>query len=644
MRFPRLILLGALMAAPLTAPAATVTRAPYLQRGSPSQITVRWRTDVATNSRVRYGTDPLNLSQSSDVTTLVTDHIVSLVGLAQETKYYYSVGTTTGALAGGDASHFFVTSPPPGAIRPTRIWAIGDAGTGTLGQTAVRDAFDAFNGATAVNFWLMMGDNAYPNGLDPEYQAGVFDVYPALLRRSVLWPTLGNHDTAQSTVNNDSYPYFSIFTFPTAGECGGAPSGSKHYYSFDYGNIHVICLDSMTSDRSSNGAMATWLRSDLASTTATWLIAFWHHPPYTKGSHDSDTEAVLIEMRQIFNPILEAGGVDLILTGHSHSYERSYLIDGHYGTSDTLTAAMKLNGGNGHEPADGAYVKPTALTAHQGAVYSVVGSSGQIGGGPLNHPAMRVSLNQLGSMVIDIYGNRLDATFLRETGALDDSFTMIKNLAPTVSLTAPAAAATFVAPANIAVTATAGDLDGTVSKVEFFRDGVSAGVATSSPFTTTLNGILAGTYSLTARATDNRNFVTTSSPVSLVVLADTDGDGMPDVYETVNGLNPNDPADAALDSDGDGQTNLQEFLAGTNPRDPASVLAITAVLRTGTDATISFRSTTGKRYQLEWSADLTGPTWNALGPPVDGTGGLLSVVVPVASAQTKRFYRIRLAP
>ena len=59
--------------------------------------------------------------------------------------------------------------------------------------------------------------------------------------------------------------------------------------------------------------MLTWLQQDLASTNQPWLIAFFHHPPYAKGSHDSDVDV----------------GVDLVLTGHSHCYERSYLIDGH---------------------------------------------------------------------------------------------------------------------------------------------------------------------------------------------------------------------------------------------------------------------------------------------------------------------------
>ena len=75
--------------------------------------------------------------------------------------------------------------------------------------------------------------------------------------------------------------------------------------------------------------MMTWLEADLQNNDKLWVIAFWHHPPYSKGSHDSDTEGKLIDMREIVLPLVEQYGADLVLSGHSHSYERSYLIDGH---------------------------------------------------------------------------------------------------------------------------------------------------------------------------------------------------------------------------------------------------------------------------------------------------------------------------
>ena len=125
------------------------------------------------------------------------------------------------------------------------------------------------------------------------------------------------------------------------GESGGVASGTEHYYSYDFANIHFICLDSMTAGRTTNNAMYLWLTNDLANVTATWTIAYWHHPPYTKGSHDSDYETDLIEMRQVFLPVLEQGGVDLVLAGHSHCYERSYLLDQHYGNSSTFNNSMK---------------------------------------------------------------------------------------------------------------------------------------------------------------------------------------------------------------------------------------------------------------------------------------------------------------
>lgn len=367
-------------------------------------------------------------------------------GLSPATKYFYSIGSTTQALAGNDSSHYFVTSPVAGTSSATRIWVLGDSGTADANAQAVRNAYLTFAGTTHTNLWLMLGDNAYENGTDNEFQAAVFNMYPTTLRQSVLWPTLGNHDTAQSENPPAGLPYFAMFTLPANAEAGGIASGTEKYYSFDYGNIHFICLDSMTSDRSATGPMATWLRADLASSSRQWTIAFWHHPPYSKGSHDSDTDPILAAMRQNFLPILEEAGVDLILAGHSHSYERSFLIDGHYGLSSTFTNAMKKDGGSGRADGTGAYNKPTlGAGSHEGAVYAVAGSSGQIAGGTLNHPAMFISLNNLGSMVLDVNGNTLDAKFLRENGAIADYFRIVKGAVAPVPPAAPTslAASTF---------------------------------------------------------------------------------------------------------------------------------------------------------------------------------------------------------
>ncbi|HKJ16673.1 MAG TPA: DNRLRE domain-containing protein, partial [Xanthomonadales bacterium] len=187
-------------------------------------------------------------------------------------------------------------------------------------------------------------------------------------------------------------------------------------------------LESYETDRSVSGNMMTWLESDLATNTQPWVIAFWHHPPYTKGSHDSDTEGQLIDMRENALPILEAWGVDLVLSGHSHSYERSYLIDGHYGTSGTLDPVDNvLDPGDGWDLGDGAYQKPDSLAAaNAGAVYAVAGSSGKVSGGSLDHPAMFVSLSSLGSMVIDVTGGQMEVVFIDETGAVEDIFNIRK--------------------------------------------------------------------------------------------------------------------------------------------------------------------------------------------------------------------------
>jgi hypothetical protein len=191
--------------------------------------------------------------------------------------------------------------------------------------------------------------------------------------------------------------------------------------------VHFVCLDAYDVSRLPGSPMLTWLAADLAATAQRWIVAFWHHPPYTKGTHDSDTETELVEMRQYVNPILEAAGVDLVLGGHSHVYERSFLLDGHYGVSTTFTTAMKKDGGTGDPAGTGAYRKPSARTAHAGTVYVVAGSGGKVGAGPLNHPAMLRSLAELGSLVVDADARRLDVRFVRSDGVVRDAFAIVKS-------------------------------------------------------------------------------------------------------------------------------------------------------------------------------------------------------------------------
>ena len=427
-----------LLAATIMPAGAALTRGPYLQNSTPGSIVIRWRTSAAENSRVSYGTNLAAPDLTNNNAASVTDHIITLTNLSADTKYFYSIGASGTTLAGPGMNHFFLTHPLSGTPKPLRVWIIGDAGTATASQINVRNAFETFNGTNTLNAWLQLGDNAYTYGYDSEYQTAFFNIYTNELRNCVTWSTLGNHETAQSTTYVDTYPYFDIFTLPTAGEAGGVASGTEHYYSFDLGMVHFICLDSMTASRATNGAMAVWLRSDLAVTTNRWLIAFWHHPPYSKGSHDSDAggsgyDTQMGEMRTNFLPILENGGVDLVFCGHSHAYERSKLLNGHYGLSGTFSAASHVvQTGSGRETNGvGAYHKPDGLGEHpvgnRGTIYTVAGNSGQATSGSVNHPAMFYSALSLGSVVLDFNTNRLDAIFLRETGATNDSFTIIKD-------------------------------------------------------------------------------------------------------------------------------------------------------------------------------------------------------------------------
>ncbi|MGE0641153.1 MAG: purple acid phosphatase family protein [Thermoanaerobaculia bacterium] len=419
-------LLLAILLSGTSAEAADVIRGPYLQRVSRSQAIVRWRTDVATGSQVWWGDSPEALVHHRLLPDPVTEHRVEIGPFQPRQTVYYKIGWGAG-LFGGPVSRFR-TLRAAGDWRPVRLWALGDSGRANADAAAVRDGYSLYTGGELPDFLVMLGDNAYLEGTDEQYQAAVFDFYPVTLAGSALWPALGNHDAVSSDSPTQSGPFFDSFSLPRGAEAGGISSGTEAWYSFDAGQIHLVALDSADSDCAPGSPMLLWLAADLAANTRPWTVVYFHHPPYTKGTHDSDdpadSDGRMTTMRENVLPILEAHGVDLVLSGHSHGYERSYLIDGHYGTSDSFQPSMLLDGGDGDPDGDGAYSKSDG--AHGGTVYVVGGSSGGATGKIGVHPAMAVGLVVAGSLDIVAEDDRLDVRFIDSDGLVGDHFRIVE--------------------------------------------------------------------------------------------------------------------------------------------------------------------------------------------------------------------------
>jgi hypothetical protein len=123
---------------------------------------------------------------------------------------------------------------------------------------------------------------------------------------------------------------------------------------------------------------------------------------------------------------------------------------------------------------------------------------------------------------------------------------------------------------------------------------------------------------------------------------DADGDGIPDAWETANGLNPNNPADAFLDPDGDGSSNFAEFLAGTNPHQPGSRLSA-VIVPTGVAGqyAVRFNAIAGKTYTVRYKSDLSLPTWTKLADvPAQGSDAVIDTPDPGSTGQPHRYYEV----
>lgn len=422
-----------------------IVRGPYLQKGTETGVTIKWRTDISDASVIEYSTD-INFSTYStfNEATLKTEHEVEITGLTASTVYYYRLGIG-GSLLSNNSELYFKTHPTFGSTDPYTFWILGGIGkagfsSNSAAAAEVRDAYYSYIGSNITDGIILTGDNADSKGTDAQYQNSMFNTYSDKLQNSIVWSTIGNIDGQY--VNNTSGPigaYYDIFTFPTLGESGGVASGTESYYSFDYGNVHFIVLNSFEEDRSVGGTMYNWALNDIQNTTQQWIVGIWHHPPYSKGYHTSEgiqyngdpVEIELIEMRENIIPMLETNGIDLIIAGHTEVYERSYFINGHYGESasfDFATHAVGPSGdGDGRPTSNGAYSKSSVGdNAGLGTVYSVNATASRVANGDLDHNAMFYAVKQYGTGILEVDGNNLSMKFLNRFGVIEDNFTIHK--------------------------------------------------------------------------------------------------------------------------------------------------------------------------------------------------------------------------
>ena len=432
----------------------TLLRGPYLQSPTENAIVIKWRTSTNTNSKVLFGTDSTNLSQSIVLNNSTKEHTVKLLNLAPSTFYYYSVGNNSTSFTTPSSRYRFKTNPVPGTEVPTRVWAIGDFGKGNADQVAVKNSYMQFDDSLNTDVWIWLGDNVYDDGKDQEYQTKLFELngFSDVFNWLPFWPSPGNHD--YNTVWEESAflgipysnipledhqgPYYDLVHVPTEAESGGFPSELELFYSFDYGDVHFLSLNSEVFDfaQTSQGIerMKQWIEQDLIQNTRTFTIAYFHQPPYSKGSHDSDDafELVMKAMRERVVPLLEQYDIDLVVCGHSHVFERSKLIHGHYGNSQSFDQLTMLkDSSNGNFNQGNAYHKDGLASTPDGTVYVVCGNSGSKEDAPsLNHPIMEFvdgGIEACGSFVMDIYKNRLDGKYLHMNGTVMDEFTILKS-------------------------------------------------------------------------------------------------------------------------------------------------------------------------------------------------------------------------
>jgi hypothetical protein len=345
-----LALVGALLLLlPPAAAAQTIVRGPILQNPDAlaTTMTLLWWTNVAGDSTVEYGLTT-GLGSSATVPQAVsceiggagTCHRVTLTDLTPGTRYHYQLRTNGVIVQAVSSGAYFTTFETPGSANDLFFTVIGDWGEGR-GAVEEQQVADLQNAADTPLI-LTVGDNAYENGTQSDWDNNALAYYVTPMRRAVFMPALGNHDlNAVGAANWANSVEIRMFVLPQ-----NSPEPER-YYSFEHGDALFVVTDS---DNCCGAAQTNWIANVLATTTRTWKFVFLHHTPYSCANGFASLGSDLT-LRSTWGPLFEQYGVDVVFTGHDHLYERSrylddFLVGGGSG-SDGLGTTYVMTGGGG---------------------------------------------------------------------------------------------------------------------------------------------------------------------------------------------------------------------------------------------------------------------------------------------------------
>jgi len=427
----------------LAATDVRVARGPYVQRVDAQSARVVWRTNIPASSNLSYSDGVNNFTVQDPV--LRTDHSILIGPLPSLARITYTLNYPT-----PKSGNFATCSGSPNNLA---LDAAGDMGGGSAPEKSIASLIAADH----PDLIAAMGDDVYPTGADKDYPARFFTPYASALAGSAFFTTFGNHE------------YYS----PGDADARRAWSqpGSKSSFSFDCSGVHIAVVDNYQ-PYGPGSAQYNWLANDLSTTTQTWKIVVMHVPPYS-----SSTTGTYPGSSGVLNPLFESTGVQLVLGGHSHNYERTNVING-------VTYMVDGGGGNGLNAFSGT---PPSWSAYRASQYSY--------------------------LRLNISSSQVQGTEVRQDGTTGDSFTIAGTatvLPDTVVDTAP--------PAQAGQTSATFSFHSTQTPATF-QCQLDGGTAQACTSPTTYSGLAEGSHTFSVQATGTSG--TDPTPATTTWIVDT---------------------------------------------------------------------------------------------------------------------------